>query len=369
MIVGLTDDTELVSAAAAALVAPRTERNSFTLHAPLELLARAELLPMVDLPARDRARRRIATLAQGFRSSGDELPPAPPLTAQTPADALDALGRAVDLADPDLADSAASWLAEHLSAPEIAGLLAGPLVREMGAAAHAPILFASWLRMPRADPRPFRGVARRLAEYPDIRVEPEWLDPGRSDGSVDELESALLAVPKDEEPGWGIFMLVAAAHRAKVMVDVPRVGDADTAEAFRVLFRVAARSMIEDDPSHAPYGWSHALTIPLGICQTLHLHDRRREALDVATILAAGFRHAHRLDVLPSTTDPPAAAPTIRESATRAAVEHDAHLVKYVVACRHAARFDPDHELLYRAAAARLCDWWDANPSADDPLA
>ena len=44
-----------------ALAVPRTELNSFTLHAPLELLARAELLPLVDDAARDRARLRVAT--------------------------------------------------------------------------------------------------------------------------------------------------------------------------------------------------------------------------------------------------------------------------------------------------------------------
>ena len=110
---------------------------------------------------------------------------------------------------------------------------------------------------------------------------------------------------------------------------------------------------------------THALTIPLGIRQTLHLHDRRREALDVATLLAAAFRSGHGAAPLPRSAETPTEVPTLRELATRAAVQHDAHLVKYVVACGHAAELDPGHATRYRAAAARLCDWWDANPPAE----
>ena len=44
--------------------------------------------------------------------------------------------------------------------------------------------------------------------------------------------------------------------------------------------------------------------------------------------------------------------------AGRAAQHHDAHLVKYTLACFDAAANDPDEKRLYTAACARLHAWW-----------
>ena len=45
---------------------------------------------------------------------------------------------------------------------------------------------------------------------------------------------------------------------------------------------------------------------------------------------------------------------------TRAATHHDAHLVKYTLACLDAAADDPPHRRLYLAAAASLGGYWAA---------
>ena len=44
--------------------------------------------------------------------------------------------------------------------------------------------------------------------------------------------------------------------------------------------------------------------------------------------------------------------------ATVAATHHDAHLVKYTLACLDAAEADPSARRLHLAAAATLAGWW-----------
>ena len=51
----------------------------------------------------------------------------------------------------------------------------------------------------------------------------------------------------------------------------------------------------------------------------------------------------------------------ITELVTRAALHHDAHYVKYTLACLDATAIDRTHERLYLAAAAKLAGYWAAN--------
>ncbi|MBV9255094.1 MAG: hypothetical protein JO054_12755, partial [Actinobacteria bacterium] len=46
---------------------------------------------------------------------------------------------------------------------------------------------------------------------------------------------------------------------------------------------------------------------------------------------------------------------------------HDAHRVKYTLACIDAAAADPEATPLYLAAAAYLNDWWDQRGDPTDP--
>src|ERR1700721_4643712 len=64
-------DAVLIQAVAAAIATPKAQINSsFLLHAPLELLARAWLLPHVPPCAREAARRRIAEIAARYAAEG-----------------------------------------------------------------------------------------------------------------------------------------------------------------------------------------------------------------------------------------------------------------------------------------------------------
>ncbi len=64
-------DTELAVEVSRSLSSPRTVDDSFTLHAPLELLARLALLPVVDPSGREMARRRMVSLATNYESQGE----------------------------------------------------------------------------------------------------------------------------------------------------------------------------------------------------------------------------------------------------------------------------------------------------------
>jgi hypothetical protein len=84
-----------------------------------------------------------------------------------------------------------------------------------------------------------------------------------------------------------------------------------------------------------------------------------RDALDADRDVAAGACWHAPVDER---------AALIDALATRAATQHDAHLVKYTLACFDAADDDPGHAALYLAAAASLGAWWAARPNLDDPL-
>jgi hypothetical protein len=135
----------------------------------------------------------------------------------------------------------------------------------------------------------------------------------------------------------------------------------DTAAAARLLNRTAAWSMLHDEPGHAPYGWTHALTMPQAVMALAGAGVLPRTALAVAGTYTMGFRAAHGSVELPPTIEPgddPDVSWT--EVATAAALHEDAHLVKFTLACRFAADDDPRFERLYRAAAAYLVEWWGA---------
>src|SRR5689334_13288834 len=129
----LTTDEALVADCAAIIDVPKAAPpDSFLLHAPLELLARAILLPRVPAGARDEARARLQWLADKYVAAGPG--------AAGPAPALNA---GID-----------------------------EVVASLAAAGHAPILTS--LRPRVAAVGPTFGdalIATELARYPDWRLE------------------------------------------------------------------------------------------------------------------------------------------------------------------------------------------------------
>jgi hypothetical protein len=146
--------------------------------------------------------------------------------------------------------------------------------------------------------------------------------------------------------------------------------------------------MLLEPDDHAPYGWTHALTMPqavLGLGRSGVLDPRT--TLAVAGTYVVGFRSllAERPLVADFPHDDPglaladafAAGPdaaaaavwhgldrdldrraVIGELATRASIQRDAHLVKYTLGCLDAAADDRAHARLFLSAAASLVGWW-----------
>src|SRR6476659_8087792 len=103
-------DAELIATVASVVRVPRTDpADSFVLHAPLELAARAALLPRVAPGERSTARQQIAAAASRLADS-------------------------IAAGDLDEVDAVAAWLGRHARNDELAPLLADAIVPSLAAA-------------------------------------------------------------------------------------------------------------------------------------------------------------------------------------------------------------------------------------------
>jgi hypothetical protein len=389
-------DRALVAAVGDVIARPKVApADSFVLHAPLELLARAGLLRFVDPPSRDKARARLQWLADTYEAAGEPLDEPSSLPEQSVDDAADRLVDALTAGDLDEVDRVAKYLGEHASPSELRRMLAQPVVASLAAAAHASILL--WL-MPRIDDASqvtgaiLREPARELGRHPDWRI--RWFEqPGEP--TSDELVDALLDVPMIGVPGSSfIYPIMNQAEESGI---APKLlagfaaGSIDVARVRRELSRVAAWSMLQEPRDHAPYGWSHCLTMPQAVMGIAGDGADPRTAAAVAATHVVGFRAAlgQRVLVPDYQPDPPSSsnlseaialgrevaaayawhAPEsthdaiVTTLATNASSHHDAHLVKYTLACFDAADADPSERRLYLAAAAYLAGWWAQQPT------
>jgi hypothetical protein len=362
------DASSVITRAAEIISVPKAApADSFVLHAPLELMARVRLLQFVAGDARAGALMMIDRLGDLYADAGE--PVARPQPVAGPPDASRLLA-AVAAGDQALVDQlAAAWLPSW-SAPQAVGALAEAVVPSLAAAGHAPIGLSLLLRdsagrAPGSDATLLptsllRGALRGLAARPEWRV--SWHEGTTTEGDAAQLYRALRDAPRLGRPASDFI------HPLMTQAQQPGVADrllgpvlADrfhVPAALHTVTRVAAWSMLHDDPIQAPYGWSHALTMPQAVLSLAGAGVTARTALAVAATYALGFRVAHGTVGLPDRIEPVAAVASVTEVATAAALHHDAHLVKYVLACLHAAQDDPSFAGLYLSAAARLVEWW-----------
>ncbi len=390
----LLSDAELTDTVATGVGRPKAgDLTSFTLHAPLELLARTALLPLVEPGAREVARERLTWLGETYRVAGEEVDDAAPRAYDDLPTAAGHLLAAVAAGEVDDADADATWLAARATPVELARLLADDVIPRLSAAGHGSILLhllprvAPWSR---AAARPLRGVVRELARQPDWGL--TWhLDRDPMTGGSGDLVAALARPPSPGELEvdfiFPTMSLVESAGLARDLLDGPTRAT-PLPQASRDLQRLAAASMLQDTPEAAPYGWSHCLTMPqavLGLARTGAAEPRA--SIAIAATFVLGFRSTQGTtevdpkwspDPLEDTPDPlgaldgtPAKAAAgagqaagddrcavIARLASRAAAHEDAHLAKYTLACFDAAHDDPDASGLYLAAAAHLSAWW-----------
>lgn len=357
------DLARLIALAADELSVPKTApADSFVLHAPLELMARVQLLAYIPVAHRAAAVERIEWLRGEYAAAGEPVTPPASAVAGLPEPA--ALLRAIAEGRQDDVDPLAAALLPTMSVAEVCGAFGEALVPSLAAAGHTPIGLALLLRGASTPPSLpttlLRGPLRSLAARPEWEI--TWhrglADQGRTDG----LYAALRAAPHLGEPGSNfIFPLMSQAQQPGVADRLlgPVLADRyDVPAALRTITRVAAWSMLHEDPEAAPYGWSHALTMPQGVMTLAGTGVSARTALAVAATHALGFRVAYGAARLPERIEPVAAPVSAAEVAIAASAHEDAHLVKYTLACVHAAADDREFAGLYLAAAASLVEWW-----------
>lgn len=398
-------DARLTEIVARSLARPKAApADSFVLHAPLELMARAALLPLVAPQSRDLARQRLLWLGARYEAAGEPAPE--PARARRghdrPEDAIPRLVQAIDRGELEDADDAAVSLASVLAPPELSRALAETVLPRLSAAAHGNIaLFQLPRVMPRSAVVPgcLRGLVRELAREP--RAALTW-HVGRSpkDASGEEeaagadLVERLRRPDSVGDPGSDFILptmsLVERTGLAAEVLGAPTRA-LGVRRATQLLARVAAWSMLQDDPTRAPYIWTHCLSLPQAALGIAHLTNRPGDAVAVAATHVLGFRAVHGRVTLdpgwaPSPADPVAGgvespaeaaarvwhAPEAQipalgtQLATRAAIHPDAHLAKYTLACFDAASADPEMARLYLAATAYLSAWWRQEARIED---
>ena len=211
-----------------------------------------------------------------------------------------------------------------------------------------------------------RPLVREVARLPELRV--EW-----TRGEIEArgrdaagFADVLARTPRLGLPGSDfIFPTVHQVDAGGQAHDVIAGSlPPDLAAAGDAILRVAATSMIQDDATYAPYGWSHCLTLPQSVLGIIPWVESPTAATAIAATYVVAFRAAQSsrdidMDRPPERTrvgardaidaDPETAASAvfhasdaeraaiIPELAARAAVHEDAHLAKYTLACFDAA--------------------------------
>lgn len=394
-------DADLVRRVSRRVEVPRDDHaDSFILHAPLEVLARAALLPWAEPDARPVARLRLAALVARYEAQAPYVPAPDPTGDGSPtAD----LAGALSAGDLEAADLAAQAVAAAVAPADLAGVLGDAVLPSLAAAGHAPIFL---YLLPRVAPRAeastamLRPLVRELARFPHLQL--EWIrDRPSTGGSPAALDAALRTLPALGVPGS--TFISPLMHQVDRDVAPTRLGPAlagvTPAAARTVLLRAAARAMVLGPAQHAPYGWSHALTMTqAAVAIAPRLADPSLGVAVAATYLT-GFLAALATESIPGTVELDSPGGTfadalelgMRPSAGRAwhagraefdeirteivsrvVVRHDAHLIKYTLACLDAMAADPEAGNLYLAAAATLLAFWTGpGPDgfeSDDPL-
>lgn len=365
-------DARLIAAVAQIVSIPRRDRsNSFILHAPLELSARAALLPRVAPADRELARLRILAVAAQYESFGPPLE----IEERPQHDAPAAwVTDAIAAGDEIEAVAAARTLAGE-SVDHIVDALTDRVAPSTAAAGHAPI-FLSYLERGGSWSGPRRELlaplVRELARQPEWTI--RWIDEPRrpADTNADTLNERLSATPILGPPA-STFIHPLMMHVDENGFAAAQLGDtlgSYTEEAAQAILRTAARSMLLETCEHAPYGWTHCLTMPQALLGLAPNSQRPDRLLALAATEVLAFRTA--LGGAQIQTSTPDALPSVDPEvlASAAAISHDAHVVKYVLACIDAAAWDPGEASLYLAAGAHLLDCWStAGGDPTDPLA
>jgi hypothetical protein len=384
---------------------PMRGLTSFTLHAPLEVMARYGLMRLVEPSDRELARLQMVASAAVYGHQVD-LMPAPARVYPFPDanTAAGALASAFTSGDADGMETLVLSVALQFGTKSLLNLLTPLALPTLTGASHSHI--GLWLLLRHAEPAGvedaslLRAAARALAADPTGQMKSFQ---GMSIEGTQHLETPpeqlckeildKLADPtKGTLGGQSIRELVEAGEKTgnvnTLFGDLIRhdLSQPQIEAAFRAVLRVSAHSMLQDDLEQAKFGWSHCLNLPQSAFGLSSVTTNRKLALAAALVWIVAYRSvlsdrpldlgwhpqpikdASVLEALQ--TSPAAAASRVwhapdgelsairRILATEASIRNDIHLVKYTRACLDMGTFDPGHVRLYLAAAAHLCAVW-----------
>ena len=384
---------------------PVRDPTSFTLHAPLEVMARYGLLRLVDPSDRELARLQMVASAAVYGHQVDSMP-APTRMYSFP----DATRAAKELAstfasgDADAMEALVLSVALQFGTKNLVNLLTPLTLPTLTGASHSHI--GLWLLLRHAeaaggeDASLLRAAVRALAADPTGQMKSFQ---GMSIEGTQRLE-----IPPDQVCRETLDKLVnptkgtLGGESIRELVEAgERTGNVDTLfgdfirhdlsrpqidAAFRAVLRVSAHSMLQHDLEQAKFGWSHCLTLPQSAFGLSSVTTDRKLALAAGLVWTTAYRSVlsdRALDmswhpqptkdvsVLEALqTSPATAASRVwhaqdgelsairRILATEASIRNDTHLVKYTRACLDMGTFDPERVRLYLAAAAHLCAMW-----------
>jgi len=384
---------------------PARGLTSFTLHAPLEVMARYGLMRLVDPSDRELARLQMLASAAVYGHQVD-LMPAPARVYSFP----DANTAAAELAstfrdgDADGMEALVLSVALQFGTKSLVTLLTPLVLPTLTSASHSHI--GLWLLLRHAEPADvenaslLRAAARALAADPTgqmksfqgMSIDGMQCLKTPSEQVFKELLDKLANPAKGTLGGESIRELVEAGEKTgnvdTLFGDFIRhdLSQPQIDAAFRAVLRISAHSMLQHDLEQAKFGWSHCLTLPQSAFGLSSVTTNRKLALAAALVWIMAYRSvlsdraldpgwhpepiqdASILDALQ--TSPAAAASRVwhapdgelstirRILATEASVRNDIHLVKYTRACLDMGSFDPGQVRLYLAAAAHLCAVW-----------
>jgi hypothetical protein len=379
--------------------------TSFTLHAPLEVMARYGLMRLVDPSDRELARLQMVASAAVYGYQVDLMPD--PVRVYSFPDANTAAGELAGAfagGDADGMEALVLSVALQFGTKSLVNLLTPLALPTLTGASHSHI--GLWLLLRHAEPAGvenaslLRAAARALAADPTAQMKSFQ---GMSIEGTQRLKTPPEQVCKEildklADPAKGTL----GGQSIRELVEAgEKTGNVDTLfgdfirhdlnqlqidAAFRAVLRVSAHSMLQHDLEQAKFGWSHCLNLPQSALGLSSVTTSRKPALAAALVWIVAYRSvlsdraldlgrrpqpikdASVLEALQ--TSPAAAASRVWQAAdgelsairrilaTEASIRNDVHLVKYTRACLDMGTFDPEQVRLYLAAAAHLCAAW-----------
>jgi hypothetical protein len=384
---------------------PRRGLTSFTLHAPLEVMARYGLMRLVHPSDRELARLQMLASAAVYGHQVDLMPA--PARMSLFSDANAAAGELASIfrsGDADGMEALVLSVASQFGTKSLVNLLTPLALPTLTGASHSHI--GLWLLLRHAEPAGveyaslLRAATRALAADPmgqmksfqgmsfdetqRLKTLPEQI----CKETLDSLANPAKGVPGGESIRELVEAGEATGNVDRLFGDFIRhdMSQPQIDAAFRAVLRISAHSMLQHDVEHAKFGWSHCLTLPQSAFGLATVTRNRKLALAVALVWITAYRSIlsdRALDlgwhpepikdvsVLEALQTCPAMAAsrvwhasdgelsTIRRIlATEASIRNDIHLVKYTRACLDMGAFDPEYVRLYLAAAAHLCALW-----------